>query len=273
VSGEKPMIEKKLVLCGILAIAIGVATILPLEYFMSATAKAAAPDKPWFTIDVPYAYCNPNFSGGNSTTSLYGASIQAVANFSLTPDALKNADARIEYYQFRVYSDQGQIVNMTYYIVYSKPYVVNGISGAGAIHFEGGLIYDGSPSNGGQCLYDAYDRNFTIGFVSDHIVGTSASNLPQAVTDLRNAQTLYIDVSRQCSVTFNGNVTVITPSSNEVLQHIELTRTANGFAYGTYTIGILPLPTEAIEGPMSGPTPTPIAPSNGQSFNFTLQTP
>lgn len=263
------MIEKKLILCGILAIAIGVTAILPLEYFMSATAKAATPDKAWFTIDVPYAYCNPNFSGGNSTMSLYGASIQAVANFSLTPDALKNADARIEYYQFRVYSDQGQIVNMTYYIVYSKPYVVTGISGAGRIQFEGGLVYDGTPSNGGQCLTEAYPLNFTLGFINNHITGTSADSLPQAVTDLRNAQKLYIDVSTQCTVTFNGNATVRTPSSSEVLQHIELTRTAKGFEYGTYTVGTMPLPTEAIEGSISGPTPPPISPS----FNFTLPTP
>src|SRR4030042_5234269 len=156
------MIEKKIILCGILAIAIGVAVILPLEYFMSATAKAAAPDKPWFTVAVPYAYCNPNFSGGNSTMSLYGASIQAVANFSLTPDALNNADARIEYYKFRVYSDQGPIVNMTYYIVYSKSYVVTGISGEGRIQFEGGLVYEGTPSNGGQCLTEAYPLNLTL---------------------------------------------------------------------------------------------------------------
>lgn len=190
----------------------------------------------------------------------------------MTPDALKNADARIEYYQFQVYTDQGPIANMTYYIVQSKPYLVTGLSGAGTIYFEGGLIYDGTPSNGGQCLYEIGDSNFTIGFVSAHIVGTSPDNVPQAVTDLRNAQTLYIDVTRQCTVTFNGNVTVTTPSSNEVLQHIELTKTDNGFAYGTYASGTLPIPLDAIEGPISTPAPT-LTPSNEPSVNSTLQTP
>ena len=249
-------IEKKLIQCSILAIAIGIATIVPLEYFVvadaqaavvSANAQAAVEAKPWSNVDVSYAYCNPYFSAGNSTTSLYGASIGVVANFSLTSDALKNADARIEYYQFQVYSDQGPIVNLTYYIVQSKPDLVTFISGGGAIGFANGVTYSGTASNGGQAINDgAWDSPFTMGFVSDHIYNTTANNLPQAVTELRNAQKLYIDVSRQCTVTLNGNVTVTTPSSHEVLQHIELTKTPNGFVYGTYIDGTLPMPMEGI---------------------------
>jgi hypothetical protein len=279
-------LEKKLILCSILAIAIGIATIVPMEYLMTADAQTAVANadaqvaaavnaqatieaKPWNTVNVPYAYCNPDYSGGNSTASIYGASIQVLANFSFTPDTVKN-EARIEYFQFQVYSDQGPIVNMTYYIVHSKSDplnglqdVVTGISGNGAINFQGGLTYDGVPSNGGQGINDLYwDSNFTTGFVSDHIVGTSPDNVPQAVIDLRNAQTLYIDVRRQCTVTFNGNITVAMPDSNEVLQHIVLTKTGSEFAYGTYTVGTLPMPASIIEGPTSSPAPTPIAPSN-----------
>ena len=264
------MIEKKIVLCGIIAILIGVAAILPLEYFMAATVQAA-PDTPWFNIDVPYAYCNPNYSftgSLNASAQGYGATIQAIANYSLTPDALKNADARIEYYQFHVYSDQGPITDMTYYIVYSKSYLVNSISGTGVIKFQGGLVYDGTPSNGGQCMYEGYPLNFTLGFINNHITSTSPDSVPQAVTDLRNAQKLYIDISRKCIVTFNGNVTVVTPSTSTVLQHVELTKTAGVFEYGTYTVGTLPLPTEIIEGSITGPTPPPISP-----FNTTLPTP
>ncbi len=36
------MIEKKLILCGILAIAIGIATIVPLEYMMAAQTQVNA---------------------------------------------------------------------------------------------------------------------------------------------------------------------------------------------------------------------------------------
>ena len=36
------MVEKKVILCAILAIAIGIATIVPLEYLMTAQAQANA---------------------------------------------------------------------------------------------------------------------------------------------------------------------------------------------------------------------------------------
>ena len=267
------MIEKKLILCSILAITIGIAAIAPIEYFMVADAKAADAQvaaaanaqavieaKPWFSVDVPYAYCNPNFSGRNSTTSLYGASIELVANFSWTSDFLKDADARIEYYQFQVSSDQGPIANMTYYIVHSKPDVVTGLWGGGTIIFKGGLTYSGTNTNGGTCINDeAYNGTFNLEWISDHIVGTSPDNVPQAVNNLRNAQTLYIDVIRQSTVTFNGNITVTTPSSNEVVGHIELTKTANGFEYGTYTPGMLPMPIELMS---SNPQLTNIVPDD-----------
>ena len=242
---KNQMIEKKLILCGVIAIAIGIATILPLEYMMSAEAQANAQltdIEPWFNVNVSYAYCNPDATSVNSTMSLYGASIEAVANFTLTPNALKNADAQIEYYQFAVSSDQGPIVNMGYYVSVEKQGITIGASGNGTIYFANGLTYNGPASNGGQCLiYDLWGSNYTMGYVSNYILGT-ANDVPKAVTDLRNAQTLYIDVSKICTVTVNGNVTITTPASNEVIKHIELTKTGNGYVYGTYIEGTIPLP-------------------------------
>jgi hypothetical protein len=81
-----------------------------------------------------------------------------------------------------------------------------------------------------------------VGLVSDYIFGTSANDVPKAVTDVRNAQTLYIDVSKVCIVTVKGNVTVTTPASSNIIQHMELTKTNDGFTYRGYTPGILPLP-------------------------------
>ena len=89
-------IEKRLILFSILAITIGIATIVPLEYIMTGETQAAASltdIHPWFNVNVPYAYCNPNVSGGNNTSSWTGASIEIVANFTLTTDALQNAVA------------------------------------------------------------------------------------------------------------------------------------------------------------------------------------
>jgi len=239
-------IEKKLIAWSILAIAIGIATIVPLEYFMGAEAQANAAlikIEPWLNVNITYAYCNIDTTSSNSTMSLYGASIGAVANFTLTPNALKNADAQIEYYKFAVSSDQGPIVDMGYHVSLEKPGIVYGASGNGTIWFENGLTYIGPVGTGGQHLnYEVLDRSFTTGYVSDYIFGTNANDLPQVVTDLRNAQTLYIEVTKVSTVTVKGNVTVTTPASTDVLQRIELTKTDYGFIYGGYADGTLPIP-------------------------------
>src|SRR5208283_4384016 len=127
------MVEKKVILCAVLAIVIGIATIIPMEYLMSAQAQEAAQTgqaqakalaqataqvtyDPWFQINVPYIYVNLDQSGGNTTATWDGVLIQGVANFTFAPDALalNNTDARIEFYQFQVSSENGPILNMTY---------------------------------------------------------------------------------------------------------------------------------------------------------------
>jgi hypothetical protein len=262
------MIEKKLILCGILAIAIGIATIVPLEYMMAAQAQensnanstaqinAEIPKvEPMFSdVNITYAYCDANKIVGNDTSTLYGAGIEAVVNFTLNPDALNGADAQIEYYKFAVSSDQGPIINMGYYIVLaSNQNIVTGIGGPnGTVNFASGLNFNGPTlgqninyGSGGQDInLDVWSPNYAMGYVSNNIFGTDSNNLPQAATELRNAQTLYIDVSKLCTVTVNGNVTVTTPASNQILQHIELTNLGSGvgFMYGSYVQGTMPLP-------------------------------
>jgi len=73
----------------ILAIAITITVILPLQYIMTGeNGGAKAQIAPWFKVNVPYAYVNLNQAGANNTMSWDGAQIQAIANFTLTPEAL-----------------------------------------------------------------------------------------------------------------------------------------------------------------------------------------
>jgi hypothetical protein len=289
VSGEKPMVEKKVILCAILAIALGIATIVPLEYMMAAQAQAnsqtaeaqtkanavanvQATIEPLSNINVTYAYCNPNNMSSNDIVTLYGAELAAVVNFTLTPGALGNADAQIEYYQFAVSSDQGPILNMSYYLVEAKnENIVTGIGGPeGTINFANGLTYNGPASSNGQGInLNVWDGNYTMGYVGD-LIGSDPNNPPQAAAELRNATTLYIDVTKTYTVTVSGNVTVTTPASNQVLQHIVLTNLGNGlgFVYGTYVDGTLPLP-PALTGPATNQTAT----SSGQAGNYILASP
>jgi hypothetical protein len=265
------MIEKKLILFSILAFSIGIATIVPLGYLISKQAQAAQeqqaqpePDQPWFNITVTYAYCNPNMNGGNQTTTFNGSIVEAIANFTLTPDALKVADARIEYYQFQVSSDQRPIINMTYAIAETKeelnvPGYPNGayiyITGAGdgTFTFADGFTYNGANSTNGDVagsavLFDIpgqMNQTSALEPISDYIYSINGNSEPQAVTALRNAQTLYITVTREYSVTFTGNATAATAAvvpSNQLLQHLTLTKTGNVFTYGNITENILPFP-------------------------------
>ncbi|MGA3110422.1 MAG: hypothetical protein ABSE15_00130 [Candidatus Bathyarchaeia archaeon] len=116
------MVEKKVVLCAVLAIAIGIATIIPMEYLMAAQAQANAHQtygtygNPWFNVNVPYAYYIANETNHGASIS-YGEGYYIALNITTNPDAIKPIpDARIEYYLIQVYSDQGPIENFTYAI-------------------------------------------------------------------------------------------------------------------------------------------------------------
>jgi hypothetical protein len=277
------MIEKKLILCAILAITIGIATIVPLEYLMSAPVAKADVDQPWFNANVTYAYVNLDQSGGNSTASWDGVDVNGLANFTLTPAgmALQGADAKIEYYQFQISSDQGPIANITYSVyltieelgshgsINNIPGLPGGgymaITGLGAnsYTFANGVTYNGIPNYNGYCggaggldvlvgdnsslPEGATNQTFTQGFISSFLASYNG-NQNQAITELRNAKTLTIDVTRICSVSYNGNVTVNMSSSNQVLQNIVLTKEGNGFVYGTCNPTI-PVPIESPSNP------------------------
>ncbi len=116
------MVEKKVVLCAVLAIAIGIATVIPMEYLMAAQGQANAQQtygtygNPWFNVTVPYAYYIANETN-NGTSISYGEGYYIALQITTNPDAINPLpDARMEYYLIQVYSDQGPIENFTYVI-------------------------------------------------------------------------------------------------------------------------------------------------------------
>jgi len=284
------MVEKKVILCSILAIAIGIATIVPVEYLMADQAQenslvnAQTAFTPWFNVNVTYAYVNLDQSGSNSTASWDGVELNGLANFTLTPAgmALQGADAKIEYYQFQISSDQGPIANITYAVTLTIEELgfhgainnIPGIPGGGfmaitgygpgnSFTFANGVTYNGIPNyngySGGSTGLDvlvgsnsslpegATNQTSTQGFIDSYIASYNGDQ-NQVVAELRNAQTLTIDVSRISSVSYNGNVTISTPSSNQVLQHIVLTKEGNAFIYGTCD-PTFPVPIESPSNP------------------------
>jgi hypothetical protein len=303
------MIEKKLILFGILAIVIGVATIVPIEYLMAAQneVNAQTTSAPWFNVHVPYVYVNLYQRGANNTALWDGVDINGIANFTLTPAgmALKGADAKIEYYQFQISSDHGPIANITYSVALSVeqfpagnkinniPGIPGGgymaITGLGDNHFTfaNGVTYNGIPNYNGYCGGSGgldvivgnnlpstlTNQTFTTGILSCCIWNYNGNNQNQAVTELRNAKTLFIDVSRICSVSYNGNVTINMPSSDQVLQHIVLTKVGNGFVYGTCTQGTVPFQMETPSNPTGAWETTPSSSPTFIPSNSTDTTP
>jgi len=261
------MTEKKLVLFAIVAIVIGVATIVPLEYFMSASAQAAI-DKPWTNLNVPYAYWDASLNGANFTTTFCGERHNAVADITLTSDALKDADARIEYYQLQVYSDQEPINTLTYYVGVAKPGELLDTYNS-TLYFSGGSTYSTNSTSGGMFILDPTVSNKYQGLISGTTLNYNVSTIPPVVTAIQNANALYIDVSRVCSITFNGNTTTVITESSDVIQHIELTKSDSGFLYDSGATLNPPFP---LWGPSQTQTPSNITTFNPTpSFNFTQQ--
>ena len=122
-------VEKKLIACSILALIIGVSSVLPLTFLMSATAKADASSEPWFSINIPYAYwtaydgplnwSSDYFQQPEPNEEIYSVSHQRMMVFNFTLDDIPTADpfdARVEYYQLRLSSDKESIINMNWFV-------------------------------------------------------------------------------------------------------------------------------------------------------------
>ncbi|MCL2643703.1 MAG: hypothetical protein FWD52_09430, partial [Candidatus Bathyarchaeota archaeon] len=231
-------IEKKVIALSIVALAIGMATILPLAY-IPYKASATIPT-PLSDIDsILYALTTPTTQDGNIGEQLY-----IIANIKTTTEIskLKGADAQIEVYNFHVYSDKASIANMTYCVTIYTHQIPDQNSKGGyapAITGEGGgfwIFQDGTKfdvnevigyadgngqsgfSVGGKVKWSAehgyyYDENpepFPY-MEQDHYKGSLWTVLSaakdekyaQTINNIENAQTLYIDVTRIMFVTYN----------------------------------------------------------------------
>ncbi|NLF89573.1 hypothetical protein GX563_12225 [Candidatus Bathyarchaeota archaeon] len=264
-------IEKKLILCSILAIAIGIATVAPLAYFMSnmPTAKAETDNNvPWFNVNIPFAY----YEATSKNTSTYLAGLGTIddviryttsnsigLNYSVNPSAEGSFEnARADYFQLQIYSDLGQIANETTYYGanfgddadYMKSFIFSrenwfnsselSCGGGGFItKFNGSLadvLADGGPCGTGGSSSSGCFANTT---------------LPQEFLNAQNAQTIYIDVRRIGSVIFSANsTTVILADNSIVIEHVELTKVGDRFIFGE-------VPADRMQMPVQIPEPKP----------------
>lgn len=221
-------IEKKLILCSVLAVAIGIATIVPVAYFMNTRVSAqTADEQPWFNLNISYA-----------TVSIFNpfgedlASYCHVYNYTVNPDAIDTqVGSRIECFRIQIYSDKQQLVNKTAYLEvncteFLSPYEVQ-------FARDGWFNVTGRGGTSGT-----FSANFNGSFTdvpgAADGFGTEDADQIQAI---REANVIYIDVHRAGYITNNGNSTVAIRANDEIVQHLELIKSGDQFVYGVKPFG------------------------------------
>jgi hypothetical protein len=253
--------KKRMLLYSIIALTIGMATILPLSYLT--LTNATAQTQPFFNpyishiIAIPYVeslYSEPYITtvwpdGSYSYSEIPDeGSITAVMCYDITSNGanLKDVDAKIEVYNFHFFSEKGSILNMTQSIAIagtvSDPSSSNGIISAIAewdsdkntYTFADGTVYDFTKVLG-------YVEESVVGYESvemstavkgHHLFGggpvlseSNGEKTAQALLDLRSAQTIYVDITRILQVTYKH------PNSPTASSVITATPTINEVLY------------------------------------------
>jgi hypothetical protein len=207
------------------------------------SAKAEAAPKPWFNLDMPYAYVKANFTLNFEGQDVYNYYRALVLNFTLNPEATNEiSDARLEYYELQFYTDKEQLGNVSYFVGINR---TNSFTfDKESFHFMRDNWFDSNTTGGGM-FYSYWnassppDLSIIFGGVSSYICPTgqeTGDNLrcneaPRMVSALREAETVFINVRKTGLVTFNGNSTLVTLSDNSLFQHLELTKYGDGFLY------------------------------------------
>jgi hypothetical protein len=242
--------EKRIIALCLCSLVIGMAITLPLTYV---TPKAVgAQTNSWFDTDIVYANVIPSPLG-----ALDGSEdlINIVPHFALTPDALnlKGADAKVEVFNFHVYSDQTSIVNITAWLARTGRILEAPAIGEVAndyVTFADGTKYDFKDAVGKTavitCAGVLSERYGEDGLGFNSCTGVilaegGEKELAQALVNLRTAQTLYIDVTRVMTITYQhqanadlttSSITTTLANNSEVMAHTELAKTDFGFATG-----------------------------------------
>jgi hypothetical protein len=238
-------IEKKLIACSILALAIGVSSVFPLAFLMSATAQAESSPEPWFSIDMPYAYWEtlngplardyPNMQFPtdlelNETNSVSDQHLIAL-NFTLTADTTKQkADAQIEYYQIDISSDKELIETHHWTIGTNIDSSFNVSSLLTDFHFKRDEWFDTDTFNpmtvggGGGLVRQNWSSGVSVLWPAGGSgTGTlGGSSTYHTVSALREAETVTISLYRIGMVTFSGNSTEVTQANKELVTQIQL---------------------------------------------------
>jgi len=249
-------IEKKLIALSILALIIGMATILPLVYL---TPRTTTVQTPFFNPTIRRI----SVSVGPFSQSFDSAALNVHMDYVMTSDTtnFKEVDAKIEVYNFHFYTDHDSVANITHSVAITGN-VSDSNSPSGVINaivdcakdrdtytFADGTVYDltktlGTVEGSIVTCFDSEDLKFSYRPDGHLILGGGASIFDfdgeksvQKLAILKSTQTLYVDVTRVMSVTYKHSSNILSQStitalmSSEILYHIELPKVDGGFRY------------------------------------------
>ncbi len=216
--------EKKLILCSILAVAIGISTIAPLTYLMTPAAAQPSVDRPALKFDMSYAYIRNVWDNNTLTNDTYGWAFSIIfessPNFEFTDDPV----AYYETYRAELSSDGTSIGNITLSAVATtgnEPpanftffldnwYIFNLESDRGPVGRTGS--YNGTAQN----FKNGYDDNWNL-----------TTEQPETLT-----MKIYLENSIIRSVNF-ASTQIYANENSEPIMQIELTRYRDGYLYNT----------------------------------------
>lgn len=236
-------IEKKLIACSIIAIIVGVSSVVPLVFLMSTPAKAETLNEPWFSIKMPYAYWVTSdgvldypgdpIEWARNETDYVSEQHMITLNLTLNVDTTNQpADAQFEYYQIDVSSDK-ELIEIMRFVVgtnIDSSFNVSGI--LKSFSFMRNEWFDTSNfdirtygGGGGLAVQDwtpGLSRLFPeAGAGSGTSSGPDDPN-SRSVYAFREAETVFVSIYRIGWVTFSGNSTTVTYANNELVDQVQL---------------------------------------------------
>lgn len=215
--------EKKLILCSILAVVIGISTIVPLTFLMAPASAQPSVDRPALKFDMSYVYVRNVWDNNTLKNDTYGWAFSVIFKTSPNFDLTDESVAYYETYRAELSSDGISIGNIS----------LSAMATAGI---------NGPPANLTFFLDNWY--NFTFGIDKSPIgregpYNGTAQNYKNGYDDNWNLTTgepptLTMKIYRENTIMRTLNTTQIYSDKNpEPIIQFQLIRYRDGFLYNT----------------------------------------
>jgi hypothetical protein len=214
--------EKKVILCSIFAVAIGIATIVPLAYLMTPATAQSTDNQPRFSFDMPYAYVRNVWDNTTLTNDTYGWAFSVLFKTTPISDLTDDSVAYYETYRAELSSNDVSIGNISL-----NAMATTGINGPANLTFFLDNWYNFSLENdkgpwGRTGPYNSTALNNKNGYDSNWNL---TAGEPQSLT---------MKIYRENSITRTLNSTQIYVNENpEPIMQIELISYRDGYLYNT----------------------------------------